>query len=238
MVRDIALFFDVDDTLYNQQEPLEKAVYTVFPSLNNIDIDKLYIDRNKYSDEVFEKSCKGEITMEEMYIYRVSKAFLEQGIKIDDEDALKIQQEYSKNQFNIHISEIIEQMLNYCFDKNIFMGIITNGLYEHQKNKITNLGLYKWFLEENIFISKKVGFAKPDKGIFDIAKNNANTDNVYYIGDSFKNDVEGAKKAGWKSIWINKRKYNFESEFSSDFTVYNEEELFELVKKIIENSLI
>lgn len=236
MVKDIALFFDVDDTLYNQQEPLEKAFYTVFPNLSNIDVNKLYIDRTKYSDEVFEKSCKGEITMEEMYIYRAYKAFLEQGVKISDEDALKFQYEYSKNQFNIHISKVIEQMLNYCYDKNIFMGIITNGLYEHQNNKIKNLGLYKWFLKENIFISKKVGFAKPDKGIFDIAKKVVNTDNIYYIGDSFKNDVEGAKKAGWKSIWLNKRKYNFESEFCPDFTVYNEEELFMLVKEIIKNA--
>ncbi len=234
MFRDIALFFDVDDTLYNQQEPLEKAVYTVFPDLKNIDMDKLYVDRNKYSDEVFEKSCKGEITMEEMYIYRSSKAFLEQGIEISDENALKIQHEYGKNQKNIKISNTMEKILDYCIHNNIFIGIITNGSYEHQKNKIENLGLYKWFSEENIFISEKIGIRKPDKGIFDIAKSNANTDNVYYIGDSFKNDIEGSKNAGWNAIWINKRKYNFKSEILPNYTVTNEEELFEIIKKVVE----
>lgn len=234
MFRDIALFFDVDDTLYNQQEPLEKAVYTVFPDLKNIDIDKLYVDRNKYSDEVFEKSCKGEITMEEMYIYRSSKAFLEQGIEISDENALKIQHEYGKNQKNIKISNTMEKILDYCIHNNIFIGIITNGLYEHQKNKIENLGLYKWFSKENIFISEKIGIRKPDKGIFDIAKSNANTDNIYYIGDSFKNDIEGSKNAGWNAIWINKRKYNFKSEILPNYTVTNEEELFEIIKKVVE----
>lgn len=235
MVRDIALFFDVDDTLYNQQEPLEKAVSTVLPNLKNINMDKLYVDRNRYSDEVFEKSCNGEITMEEMYIYRSSKAFEEQGIKISDENALKIQQEYGKNQVNIKTSSTMKKLLDYCVNNNIFIGIITNGPYEHQKNKIKNLGLYEWFTEKNIFISEKVGITKPNKGIFDIAKKSSNTENIYYIGDSFKNDIEGSKNAGWKAIWINKRDYNFKSEISPDFIVKNEEELFILVKKIVEN---
>ncbi len=211
MSKDIAIFFDVDDTLYNQREPFEKAFQTVFGHIKNVDINKLYSDRHKYSDEVFEKSCKGEITMEEMYIYRISKAFEAQGIKVSDKSALDFQYEYSKN---------------------INIGIITNGLTKHQKNKIKNLGLYKWIEDKNIFISEDVGFAKPDKSIFKAAEKAFLSKDIYYVGDSFKNDIEGGYNAGWKTVWLNKRNYVVESHIKADYCAKNEEELFEIIKNI------
>lgn len=232
MNNNIAIFFDIDDTLYNQREPFEKAFETVFGHIKNVDINKLYSDRHKYSDEVFEKSCKGEITMEEMYIYRISKAFEAQGIKVSDKSALDFQYEYSKNQNNIKISDTIKNILDFCCSKNINIGIITNGLTKHQKNKIKNLGLYKWIEDKNIFISEDVGFAKPDKSIFKAAEKAFLSKDIYYVGDSFKNDIEGGYNAGWKTVWLNKRNYVIESHIKADYCAKNEEELFEIIKNI------
>lgn len=232
MSKDIAIFFDVDDTLYNQREPFEKAFETVFGHIKNVDINKLYLDRHKYSDEVFEKSCNGEITMEEMYIYRISKAFETQGIKVSDKSALDFQYEYSKNQNNIKISDTIKNMLDFCCDNSINIGIITNGLTKHQKNKIKSLGLYKWIEDKNIFISEDVGFAKPDKSIFKAAEKAFLSKDIYYVGDSFKNDIEGGNSAGWKTVWLNKRNYVVESFIKADYCAKSEEELFEIIKNI------
>ena len=60
------------------------------------------------------------------------------------------------------------------------------------------------------------------------------TESLYYIGDSFENDIVGANNAGWKSIWINR--YNKECSPGTEIyeKVENNYELFEIIKKIIE----
>ncbi|HEL1640201.1 TPA: HAD family hydrolase [Streptococcus suis] len=56
----------------------------------------------------------------------------------------------------------------------------------------------------------------------------------HYVGDSFLNDIIGAKQAGWHSIWYNHRKRIADNEsVASDFVVENEEELIHLLKEII-----
>ena len=226
------IFFDVDDTLYNQREPFIKAFETVFSDIKDIDLEKFYRDRHRFSDEVFEKSCKGEITMEEMYIYRISKAFLEQGIIIEDSKALDFQYEYSKNQGNIEISHTMKNILDFCNDNNIGMGIITNGPFEHQMKKIKTLEIDKWIKQDNIFISEKVGYLKPEKEIFEMARKVCLDSDIYYVGDSFKNDIEGANGAGFKTVWLNRRNYNVESDVKPDYCVKNESELFQVIKNI------
>ena len=73
------------------------------------------------------------------------------------------------------------------------------------------MGLERWIPREKQIISGAVGLKKPDKAIFDLAKKQMGLSNkkLYYVGDSFENDVLGAKKAGWKTIWLNRRQHQF-----------------------------
>lgn len=89
-----AFLFDVDDTLYDQVQPFARTFYRLYPERNDIDIHKLFARSRVYSDEVFEDSCTGKITMEEMYIYRVQKALADFDIAISDEQALTFQKYY------------------------------------------------------------------------------------------------------------------------------------------------
>ena len=47
--------------------------------------------------------------------------------------------------------------------------------------------------------SSAVGISKPDERIFHMV-----CESGLYVGDSYENDVIGAKKAGWDVIWLNK----------------------------------
>ena len=87
-----AVLFDVDDTLYDQREPFERAFRQLFGETYEIDMERLFALSRKYSDEAFEHSQSGQMTMDEMYIYRISKALKEFDIQISDEDALKFQE--------------------------------------------------------------------------------------------------------------------------------------------------
>lgn len=106
-----AFLFDVDDTLYDQVQPFARTFYRLYPERKDIDIHKLFARSRVYSDEVFEDSCTGKITMEEMYIYRVQKALADFGIAISDEQALVFQKYYEEYQGKIELSEQIQTML-------------------------------------------------------------------------------------------------------------------------------
>lgn len=230
------IFFDVDDTLYDQVEPFCRAFRKNFSSIHSIDIEELFSKSRKYSDEVFHKTEKGEMTLREMHIYRISKAFEEFGYNITPECALAFQIDYERYQNEIFIIPEMKETLKFLNDREIKIGIITNGPNEHQKKKINVLGLEQWISKENITISGEVGFAKPGREIFQIAKEKMKIqeNNIYYVGDSFENDVVGALNVGWTPIWINKRKREI-SNFPEKliYKVNDEKSILEVVKSIV-----
>lgn len=97
----MVIFFDVDDTLYNQVEPFCRAFRKKFSSMYSIDIEKLFSKSRKYSDEVFDKTEKGEMTLREIHVYRISKAFEEFGYNITPESAFAFQINYERYQDEI-----------------------------------------------------------------------------------------------------------------------------------------
>lgn len=205
-----AIVFDVDDTLYDQMAPFKKAYDENFSSLS-IDLTELYRARQKYSDAAFYYSQRGLMTQQAMQIYRMQAAFASLGIEISDKAAWQFQIDYEQAQQEITLLPNMLQALDYCQAQAIPIGIITNGPASHQQRKIDQLGLERWIPREKQIISGAVGLKKPDKAIFDLAKKQMelSTKNLYYVGDSFENDVIGAKKAGWQTIWINRRQHAF-----------------------------
>lgn len=242
----INLVFDVDDTLYNQLTPFYIAYNKVFSSIKDVSIEDLYIISRKYSDEVFHLTESGEMPIEKMHIYRIIKAFEELENPISEKDAQNFQDEYIYQQSQITLIPEMERVLNFAKEKNINIGIITNGPSSHQRMKLNQLNIENWADKSNIFISSEVGASKPDINIFRLAENVMNLDreNTYYIGDSYKNDVVGAKKAGWKSIWINHRGHRIEDLiYKPDYVILEYKDLLSLIikvcsKKSINNRII
>ncbi|MGO0883012.1 HAD family hydrolase [Clostridioides difficile] len=192
----------------------------------------------KHSDEVFHLTESGKMSIEEMHVYRIIKAFEELGSYITEKDAQNFQDEYIYQQSQITLIPEMEQVLNFAKEKNIKRGIITNGPSSHQRMKLKQLNIEKWIDEKNIFISSEVGFSKPDVNIFRLAEKFMSLDreNTYYIGDSYKNDVVGAKKAGWKSIWINHREHRVEElVYKPDSIILDYQEIQLLYKELFKD---
>ena len=230
----IGLVFDVDDTLYEQIAPFENAYKSLFDM--DIDMEKFYILSRYYSDVKFEASRNGDMTMDEYHIYRIQEAAKDLGVYLTGEQALSMQREYKKNQQKLQMSNITKSILELAKENNVKLGIITNGPSEHQWSKITALGVESWINRENIIVSGDYGINKPDDRIFEIMKEKLQlpNDSLYYIGDSIENDVVGANNAGWKSIWINRYKQKLPKEVDIYTLAENNNELFEIIEKIIE----
>lgn len=226
-----AVVFDVDDTLYDLSTPFKEACKEVFPEDTTLDLEGAFLASRRYSDAVYASSLSGKITMEEMYIYRFENAFRDYGKKIDAQTALMFQAVYEQKQQKIQMTESMKNLLDHL-KKKVKLGIVTNGPAQHQWDKVNALGVKQWIPEDHIFISGDLGVAKPDVEIFDTAlqKLQVQKDEVCYVGDSFENDMAGAKHAGWKAIWYNHRGHKAAENVEPDYVVENEEELIRLLE--------
>lgn len=240
--RKTAILFDVDDTLYDQTVPFMEAYAEYFGNEPAVSAEIIYPVTRKYSDQVYSQTMAGEITMEEMYIYRMQKAFEEFSIRITDQEALDFQKIYADRQHHIHMSPLMGEVLDYCSGK-AELGIITNGPSEHQWDKVKSLQAEKWIPHENIFVSADVGAEKPERKIFDYAKQKMELEDaaIWFVGDSYPLDVEGAMNAGWNAVWMNRRKRQAPGNMvkpgrengCSAASVETEEELFDFFKKLL-----
>ena len=221
-------YFDVDDTLYDQFIPFKKAFIEIFPKIKTLPIYQIFIKFRKYSDKIFEASQSGQVTINEMYIYRIQAALKEYYLEIDEAHALAFQTKYYVYQQDITTSNAIKDILDLLKDNHIGIGIITNGPACHQMEKLRRLKMSNWVALEDIYISSVVGYSKPDPQIFNLI-----TDKVcIYVGDSYENDVIGAKNANWKCIWLNKKGLKA-MDIKPDYEVNDEEALLNLISKIV-----
>lgn len=234
----LAILFDVDDTLYDQMIPFKTAFEECFENQYEISCESLYPIYRKHSDHVFDASQKGEITMEEMYIHRLQKAMGECGIDISAKQGLDFQEIYAKNQKEIYISKRMQDILTLCQKHNIKMGIISNGPSEHQWKKVEKLQADQWIPRKHVFISADLGVTKPNIRVFECVSERMDLtkDTVYFVGDSYSNDIIGAKKAGWGAIWMDRRGYlPDEQEVQPDYCVKNENELEIIIQELLKN---
>ncbi|MBC1482135.1 HAD family hydrolase [Listeria sp. FSL L7-1509] len=232
----INLIFDIDDTVYDQLKPFEDAFKTVFGDESKLEIENLYIKSRFYSDEVYHRVVDGEMPKAEMHIYRITQALNDFDYQITKKQAEMFQQVYENNQRKITLLPGIKEVLTWGKSRNAMMGIITNGPSLHQQHKINDLCINDWIPAENTFISGKIGYEKPDKRLFALVEEQLGMigSKTYYIGDSFKNDVIGAKQAGWNAIWLNRRKHLAPKDalYQPEYSVTNEEQLLALLQKL------
>jgi len=84
-------------------------------------------------------------------------------------------------------------------------------------------------------VSGELGVTKPDRAIFDhvVGKLGLNREESYYIGDSFERDIVGAARAGWKTVWFNRRGSIGNGAVTPDYVARTEREARELLTKIL-----
>ncbi|EOT43902.1 HAD family hydrolase [Enterococcus dispar] len=203
-----AIVFDVDDTIYDQQQPFRNAVHRVLPLVTDTDMHELYIRFRFHSDETFCNVAKGQWSLTYMRNYRIMESLKDLDYShITETTALKFQKIYEEELDNIIMHESVFETLNFLKTQNIPISIITNGPTDHQYKKIIQLNLLNWVKADNVIISQATGFQKPEREIFQLAEKefDVKPENTLYVGDSFENDVVGSKSAGWKSLWFNHR---------------------------------
>lgn len=230
------IIFDVDDTLYDQTQPFCRAFAKLWGKKYEVNLEALYRVSREYSNDIFDKVLTKEISIDESGVYRIKMAMKDFGYHISDDEALKFQLAYRNYQSEIIMSNTMKQILDYCLSHHVTLGVLTNGLSEHQHKKIDGLHLNQWIKEDYLLVSDDIGVSKPDVKAFQILeeKMNLKKADTYFVGDSLTHDITGAKNAGWHAIWIDRRGNDLlASKQKPDYIVKNEDELFKLIKELV-----
>lgn len=230
-----AVVFDVDDTMYDQQQPFKNAVNKVVPLVSDEDMHPLYIRFRHHSDENFPKVMAGEWTLEYMRAHRISQSLKDLDYPhITEENGLFFQQVYEDELNNICLHDEVRKTLDFLKEKNVPMGIITNGPTDHQSKKLNQLQLAKWIPTKNMIVSQATGFQKPEKEIFQLAAEtfSMNPAETLYVGDNYDNDVLGAHRAEWHSLWFNHRGRTIDTTPVSDIEISSFDQLLETMESV------
>lgn len=233
------VIFDVDDTLYDQIVPFEEALKASLPHASQElkkELKALYIRFRYYSDQVFHLTEEGTLSLEEMRVYRIQEALKDFEVSITKKEAEKFQQAYRDNQGKLEMKPEMASLIKELLAVDMMLGILTNGPTEHQKAKLDQLGLTNLISKETIFISGEVGLAKPSQAIFQHieTKLDKTSEQFVYIGDSYENDVIGAKSSGWTCIWLNKYEKDIREEsFQPDIELVDYTQIRQMVMGLI-----
>lgn len=232
-----AVFFDVDDTLYDHLTPFRRAVDEIARPAGDFPYEVAYHRLRYYSDILSLElggagSAAYDLAVEEMRRRRFQLALEEFDIDLSPDQANQMQAAYIGCQYDIKMFDGARELLQQLAEDGHIIGLITNGPLQHQMNKIAAMNLGDIIPDDRLFISGAVGWDKPDKRIFAHVNEITGTspEHSFYIGDSWRNDVIGALEAGWSMIWFNHRGIEPETEHRPHYTVASYAELGEILK--------
>lgn len=220
------IIFDLDGTLLNREQSLIN-----FLSYQHSKHDFLkYIPQKKFIEFFIKSDANGYVAKEVVYAMVINE------FKVPKNPYNKLLREYyqSFNRFCIAYPGV-DELLHILKNNGFTLGIITNGRYPFQMDNIRSLGIEHYF--SCILISEKEGFKKPDKEIFfkAIIALGVQTENIIFVGDNPKTDIEGAKRLGIKTTFIKSKYWNTCHE--ADFTIADIRELLVIVEKVFSKNL-
>jgi putative hydrolase of the HAD superfamily len=199
-----AVFFDIDDTLFDRKEAQHKVIKlmidkyrSLFADLDASDIEKAFVE----SDRI---SFKTIPTVEDIRSFRIvrTKIFLDL-LGLNHDAAETLTNAYVDIYPKVNASTPCAKSTVKELSKRYQLGVISNGFSDVQYEKLRSVGVLKYF--ESIILSYELGVEKPNSRIFTVACESVKRipNECLYIGDSYEDDIIGAKKAGMVACWYN-----------------------------------
>jgi putative hydrolase of the HAD superfamily len=199
-----AVFFDVDDTLFDrnraQREILDRMVREI-PDLFGGICQERILDAFMESDLVTACQYQAGMPFEGLRARR-SRLFLNLlGLSLERADRLTEMyvELYPVVDAPVRDARSVVEGLAQRFKS----GVISNGFPDVQYRKLTALGIRHAF--DCIVLSGELGLQKPDPAIFRHAAAAVGTHpgECLHVGDSYADDVIGARRAGMQACWFN-----------------------------------
>jgi len=177
--------FDLDDTLYKEQDYLKSAYREIAAVVES---------RYGVSRDIFDQMLywwqKGDNVFQQL----IDTYKLEHTIN----ELLTI---YRSHIPAIRLDDTIRNLLDRLHQHSV-LGIITDGRSMTQRHKVDALGLSAYIDEQDILISEETGYEKPSDKPFRWFMEHHPSRTYYYIGDNPAKDFEAPNRLGWTTICL------------------------------------
>ena len=224
------VLFDLDDTLLDFHRAEAEAIRH---TLREIGIDATDETVGLYSR--INRSCwakleTGEYTRDQVLHNRFDFLFEALGVEGDAHATQKLY-EYRLS-LGAYYVDGAEELLNALYGK-YRLYLATNGIVNVQSRRIKDSGIGKYF--EDIFVSERIGYNKPDKRFFDAAFSRIDGfkhEESVMVGDLLTSDIRGGINAGIKTVYFNPKGKENDTDIHPDYEIHSLAELAGLLEKM------
>ncbi len=157
---------------------------------------------DRYRRPITERRDEKYVPIRELIVRGTEELLKPYDGSVDEADKKWIKELYiSAHERNVRMAENALKGLELMKKTAQHLGVISDADDDYLRRVLKALGIYRIF--DSMTSSEEAGVGKPNPRIFEIAKKKAgNSGTYYYIGDSERRDIIGARKAGMKTILI------------------------------------
>jgi len=221
-----AISFDGDMTLWDFEKVMRSSLAHALDELRkhspggmcaDLNVDRMIEIRNVVAEELKGKRAMLEAIRLEAFRRTIA------AVGCDNRElAVHLNSVYLEHRFaEIELYPDVLPMLDAIAGRYVF-GLVSNGNGYPER-----CGLHGRF--SFVILAQNVGVEKPDPAIFRAACREAccSPEQLMHIGDSLATDVEGARRAGAVSVWLNRDRIPNHTEIHPDYEIHS---LIELQK--------
>ncbi|MCZ7531818.1 MAG: YjjG family noncanonical pyrimidine nucleotidase [Acidimicrobiia bacterium] len=196
-----AVLFDLDHTLLDSRTSEVRAFDATLRESGIEDPQKYYQAYSRINQDLWTAVESGRITPNDLRVTRWER--LVASFKMDA-DVQTLAQRYvqglgEEGDLYPGTLEVLNELSEFAA-----LALVTNGLAEVQRTRITRLGLARYF--DPIVISGEVGVSKPAAEIFELTFRALDTPvkaQTLMVGDSLTSDIQGGINFGIDTCWYN-----------------------------------
>ena len=233
-----AVIFDLDNTLCNSTDIIEDILRSIlkkylkyFPN-KNID-DLILINVKTFKNLIADP----DVPLSAAIIRVWFEVFEQLQIKPQLKIILRLIEDIRQTNKRVRLIDGVLELMNYLKLKDIKIGVLTNGIFIDQANKLIKLKLDGFI--DYLVTSDMCAADKPDPEIFKylLGKMAVSPNQTIMIGDDYTADIKGAYNVGIKTIYLKNnslRNISMKS-VKPDYTETNYKDILKLVKRLTPN---
>lgn len=202
-----AVLCDLDDTLFDHQHCARQALSGVrglHPCFEGVDPAALEQSHSSVLEALHLEVLAGRLDLDAARVERFRRLYEAAGVQADAELAAGAAAAY--RQAYIGARRPVEGAARFmaAVRTRASLVIVSNNLLQEQQDKLRQCGLDQHV--DILVVSEEVGVSKPGARIFEVALDRAGVapGDAVMFGDSWTNDVEGARGAGIRAVWFNR----------------------------------
>jgi len=188
-----AVFFDLDGTLYDRDELVQKLADAQFTAFRE---ELRAVDRQQFVQRIVDLDDHGHGDKAQLY----KTVATEWSLNVSVSDRL-LSHFWTSYTAHCRPFEDARRTLDVLRGHGIKLGVITNGQTNWQQQKLNTLGIASLF--DAVLISENEGVRKPDRAIFERALDRVQVQaaEAVFIGDNPEADIAGARNVGMIAVW-------------------------------------